>query len=42
MEIFLNSGEEVFSLRYFEGEGSKNLNVRSSEEMILNIDNLEV
>ncbi len=42
MEIFLNGGEEVFSLRYFEGEGKKNLIINADEVMRINIDNLEV
>ena len=42
MEIFLNGGEEVFSLRYFEGEGKKEVIMTSSGEMRINIDHLEV
>ena len=42
MEIFLNEGEEVFSLRYFEAEGKKDMLIHSNEEMIIHIDNLEV
>ncbi len=42
MEIFLNGGEEVFSLRYFEGEGKKCLGIASNEEMRVNINSLKV
>ena len=41
MEIFINMGEEVFSLRYFEGQNKKELIIKSTEEINLNIYNLE-
>lgn len=42
MEIFINDGEEVFSLRYFEGEGKKNMLLESNEDMRIKIDRLDL